>query len=73
VFTKDKAEITLRATLRSGEVRASFSGDGLLWSKRLPIAKQIIAYETWLRINRFPASLDLLDKYAAEMKAITVK
>lgn len=70
-FTKEKVELTLRATLRSGEIQASISGDGLLWNKALPVAKQVIAYETWLRINLHPASLELLDKYIAEMKAIT--
>ncbi len=69
-FTKSKAEVTLRATLRGGEIQASLSGDGLLWTKPLPVAKQIIAYETWLRIHRHPASLELMDQYMAEMKAI---
>lgn len=69
-FTKDKAEFTLRATLRDGEIQASFQGDGLLWAKPLPTAKQVIAYETWLRINRLPATLDLLDQYTLEMKTI---
>ena len=69
-FTRDKAEITLRVTLRGGEIQASLSGDGLLWTKPLPVAKQVVAYETWLRVNRYPASLDLLDKYITEMKAL---
>lgn len=69
-FTKGRSEITLRATLRGNEVQASLSGDGLLWNKPLPTAKKIIAYETWLRINNRPASLELLDTYIAEMKAI---
>ncbi len=69
-FTKEKVELTLRATLRGDEIQASISGDGLLWTKTLPVAKQVIAYETWLRIHRYPAGLDLLDKYIAEMKTI---
>jgi WD40 repeat protein len=69
-FTKEKIELTLRATLRGGEIQASLSGDGLLWNKPLPVAKQAIAYETWLRIHQYPTSLELLDQYIAEMKAI---
>ncbi len=69
-FNKDKAEITLRATLQNGEVRATISGTGLLWNKPLPVAKQIVAFETWLRTNRHPASLEWLDQYATEMKQL---
>lgn len=69
-FKKEKAELTLRATLRGGEIQATISGDGLLWAKPLPVAKQRIAYETWLRIHQHPATLDLLESYIAEMKAI---
>ena len=72
-YKKEKAEVTLRATLRGGEIQATLSGDGLLWTKALPVAKQVIAYETWLRIHQHPASLDLLDMYIAEMKAIGKK
>ena len=72
-YTKEKAEVTLRATLRGGEIQATLSGDGLLWTKALPVAKQVIAYETWLRIHQHPASLELLDTYIAEMKAIGKK
>ena len=67
-FAKGKSELTLRATLRGNQINASISGDGLNWTKPLPVAKQVIAYETWLRINRHPATLDLLDKYVTEMK-----
>lgn len=69
-FSKGKAELTLRATLRDNHINASISGDGLIWTKPLPVAKQVIPYETWLRINRHPATLDLLDKYTSEMKEI---
>ncbi len=72
-FNKDKAEITLRATVRSGEVQATISGAGLLWIKPLPVAKQIVAFETWLRTNRHPASIELLDQYASEMKQLQPK
>jgi hypothetical protein len=68
-FKKEKAEVILRATRRGDEIRATISGDGLLWSKALPVVKQVIAYETWLRIHRHPATLDLMDKYIVEMKA----
>jgi hypothetical protein len=30
----------------------------------------VISYETWLRINRHPAGLDLLDQYQSEMRSI---
>ncbi len=69
-FNKGKAEITLRATLSGNSVKATFSGDGLLWSKPLPGLKQLVSYETWLRVNQQPATLDLLDTFNAEMKTI---
>ena len=72
-FKKEKVELTLRATLRGGEIHASITGAGLLWTKPLPVAKQVIAYESWLRINRYPATLDLLDKYTNEMKELATK
>ena len=69
-FKKEKTEITLRATLRGGEIHATISGDGLLWTKALPVAPQVIAYEKWLRIHQHPATLGLLDKYISKIRAI---
>ncbi len=50
----------------------NIQGDGLLWSKDLPGGKQVISYELWLRDNKLPTSLDLLERYEAEMKAVAV-
>jgi len=69
-FQKDKAEIAFRASTTQGVANVSIQGDGLLWSKKLPGKKQIISYELWLRDNKHPAGLDLLDRYIAEMQAI---
>jgi WD40 repeat protein len=67
---KDDKEITVRSVARDGNAEVNISGDGLLWNKPLPGGKQIISYETWMRDNRHPAGLELLDKYQAEMQAI---
>jgi len=69
-FTKDEKEIALRARSKVGNADVSFQGDGLLWTKELPTGKQIVAFETWLRLNKLPATLDLLDRYEAEMRKI---
>ncbi len=47
----------------------SFEGDGLLWTKELPGGKQIVSYETWLRLSKLPPSLEFLEQYETEMKA----
>ena len=69
-FTKDDKEISLRARPQDGNAMVSFSGDDLLWTKELPGGKQVIPYETWLRLNKRPPGLDTLDQYEAEMRAL---
>jgi hypothetical protein len=69
-FEKEKAEVQLRARAAAGATTAMISGDGLLWSKPLPVAAVPISYETWLRRNRKDATLDLLDEFAAAMHKI---
>jgi WD40 repeat protein len=72
-FKKDKKEISVRSVIRDGNALVSVEGDGLLWNKPLGGENQIISYETWLRDHRYPAGLELLDKYQAEMKALEPK
>jgi WD40 repeat protein len=69
IFKKGEAEISWRGRARDGQVVLSVDGDGLRWNKALPIAGKVIAYETWLRRNHQPATLELLDRYQAEMQA----
>jgi hypothetical protein len=70
-FEKNKAEIAIRGRITDGKSTVNIQGDGLLWTKPLPSGKTVISYATWLRVNHHPASLDLIDAYAAEMKSIT--
>ena len=70
-FARDDVEIALRARANDGKSIVNIQGDGLLWTKELPGGGKVISYETWLRINHHPASLDLLDRYQAEMRLIT--
>jgi len=72
-FTKDDQEITLRARKQDGVAVVSFDGSDLLWTKELPGGKQVVSYETWLRMSKLPPSLEFLDRYETEMNAITVK
>jgi hypothetical protein len=67
-FKMDGKELNLRVRKSAGDAIVSFEGDGLLWNKELPLAAQTISYETWLRRNRLPASLDFLDRYETEMR-----
>lgn len=69
-FVKEKVELELRARTTDDKSTFSVRGDGLLWNKELPNGRKVISYETWLRINHHPASLDLLDQYQAEMRLI---
>ncbi len=46
-----------------------FSGNGLLWTKAIP-SKQLISYSTWLRNNKFPATLSRLGDYQAQMEML---
>ena len=72
-FVKDNAEIELRARMTDGKATVNIQGDGLLWNKELPGGKKWISYETWLKTNHQPATLDLLDKFEKEMSAIEIK
>jgi hypothetical protein len=69
-FKKDEQEIALRARLTDGNAVVNFQGDGLLWTKELPIGRQLVSFETWLRRNKHPAGLERLDEYEAAMRAI---
>lgn len=69
-FNKAAQEIELRARLKDGNAVLNFQGDGLLWNKPLPSGKQVVAYETWLRLNKLPPGLEWLDRYEAEMRAL---
>lgn len=72
-FTKDELEISFRARNQDGVAVVSVEGDGLLWTKDLPGGKQVISYETWLRLSKLPPSLEFLERYETEMKAIAAK
>ena len=69
-FTKQKVEIDVRARSMNGNIIVNIQGDGLAWTKPLPGGKHIISYETWLRQNNHPASLNMLDAYKKEMESI---
>jgi hypothetical protein len=69
-FSKERAEIQLRARAAEKKATAMFSGDGLLWSKPLPTAPVRISYEAWLRRGHKDATLDQLDEFDAEMHKI---
>ena len=70
-FVKADVEIDLRANNRNGDAQVSMMGNGLHWTKPLPVPKQVISYASWLRQHRHPAGLDLLDQYVAEMRLLT--
>lgn len=72
-FKKEKAEITIRGRKTAGKMTLNVQGDELLWTKELPGGKKIVSYETWLRTNRYPTGLDLLEKYEKEMRTILGK
>ncbi len=69
-FTKEKLEMDLRARSMAGKIVVNIQGDGLIWTKPLPGGKKIVSYEAWLRQNKHPASLELLNAYKAEMQSI---
>ncbi|MCA9126276.1 MAG: hypothetical protein KDB22_04285 [Planctomycetales bacterium] len=66
-FVKARAEVALRGRVASGSSIINIQGDGLLWNKPLPGGKKIVSYETWLRLNHHPATLDLIDRYISEV------
>ncbi len=67
-FEKGKQEIAFRARSKDGDAEVNIQGDGLLWTKPLPGGVQKVSYAAWLRFHKLPATLDLLDRYQAEMK-----
>ncbi len=69
-FVKDKVEIALRARVTDGKSFVNVQGDGLLWTKPLPNGRKVVPYETWLRLNHHPATLNLLAQFQAEMRSI---
>ncbi|MCE9604635.1 MAG: WD40 repeat domain-containing protein [Planctomycetia bacterium] len=72
-YEKNKAEIQLRSRPADKKATAMIGGDGMLWTKPLPTAPVRISYETWLRRNRYDATLDRLDAFVAEMHKIPVQ
>ncbi len=70
IFKKDDVEIELRARLRDGNATVNIQGDGLLWTKELLGVAKAISYETWLRRNRYMATLDRLSEYEKAMQGI---
>jgi WD40 repeat protein len=69
-YEKGDVDFSLRAHPKDGDAELSFSGDGLLWTKALPGAKEVVSYERWLRLNKLPPGLEALDRYETEMKSI---
>lgn len=69
-FTKGKAEISMRIRADGKKTTVMIGDDGILWTKPLPTAPVRISYETWLHRGNKPATLDLIDEFAAEMKKI---
>lgn len=64
-------EMTFRVTKYDDETnRVSFDGDELGWEKTLPNDGQVISYATWMRRKNLAPSLDYLDAYAEEMRAL---
>lgn len=70
-FVKDKLEIAVRARITDGKSFVNVQGDGLLWTKPLPNGRKVVPYETWLRLNNHPATLNLLDQFQTEMRSIS--
>jgi WD40 repeat protein len=66
-FQKERLEIALRARLKEGNAIANIQGDGLLWTKEMS-EKKAISYEAWLRKNKHPATLDLLNDFEASLR-----
>ncbi len=73
-FMKGKAEIEFRATLREGkDSDVQISGSGLLWTKPLPVDPKRISYGAWLTRKQYVPTLDRLDEFATEMRAIPLR
>jgi WD40 repeat protein len=70
-LTKGKAEIHLRVRLvDTKHSMVQIAGDGLLWEKPIPVPPELVSYGTWLRRNRFDATLDRIDEFKKEMESI---
>ena len=69
-YEKGNEDFSLRAHSKDGNALVNFGGDGLLWTKPLPGGKEVVSFERWLRLNKLPPDLGLLDRYEAEMRAI---
>jgi WD40 repeat protein len=72
-FKKGKAELDIRARSQAGHALMNIQGDGLAWNKPLPGAKKIQSFASWLHDHGHPASLELLDQFEKEMRAILPK
>ena len=66
----EKPEIQIRIRAQGTTSSAMVGGDGFLWTKPLPTAPVRVSYATWLRRDRKPATLDLLDRFTEEMHKI---
>jgi hypothetical protein len=71
-FTKGKAEVEVRVRKTADGAAVQVGGDELLWNKPPPAPPSRVSYGTWLRRHRYDATLDRLDEFVKEMKAIPV-
>ncbi|MDZ4656905.1 MAG: hypothetical protein SH868_04925 [Bythopirellula sp.] len=69
-YEKGDTDFSLRAHPKEGHALVNFGGDGLLWTKPLPVEKEVVSFERWLLVNKLPPGLDLLDRYEAEMRGV---
>ena len=67
---KGKAELSFRARRTETITELSISGKGLLWSKPLSATPKRVSYGLWLIRHRHPASLNRLDEFWKEMRAL---
>jgi WD40 repeat protein len=70
-YKKGKAEIQFRARPAEQKSTVQIGGNGLLWTKPLPVAPVRISYETWLRRNHKSASLEHIDEFVEAMRQIS--
>lgn len=66
----EKPEVQIRIRAQGTTSSVMVGGDGLLWTKPLPTAPVRVSYATWLRRDRKPATLTLLDQFLEEMRKI---
>ncbi|MFO1064229.1 MAG: hypothetical protein U0892_10225 [Pirellulales bacterium] len=69
-FKHGKAETALRIRQEGSGVSVQVGADELQWDKPLPTAAVRISYETWLKRNRYDATIDRLDAFESEMLKI---